>query len=275
LELVEHSGLDREVQEVVAGGATQLAEDAPISHLQDVEDVPPRARMSEVVHVEGTYKRRFDVNSPVEEVVVAVFEVLGQRRSHRESTGVVMAEEPIAAPSPNEAEVVIQTEVICLNSDDDMPERCVELDVRVKVRDRVPYRVRGMFADYMTDDSEDEDYGKLGYNRVKLNFIDDPHLVFAGRPPPNASDKDMGKEPDGKNKVHFAPFVDKYLSEVPENVRLNLAHMYKSYDYHKMFAYLSTPTFCEAVKVKHILHAASFQKMRKRWRTFEAPKHRE
>jgi hypothetical protein len=61
--------------------------------------------------------------------------------------------------------------------------------------------------------------------------------------------------------VHFAPFVDKYLSEIPENVRLNLAHMYKSYEYHKMFAYLSTLGFCEAVKVKHILHATSLQKI--------------
>ena len=75
--------------------------------------------------------------------------------------------------------------------------------------------------------------------------------------------------------VHFAPFVDKYLSEVPENVRLNLAHMYKSYDYHKMFAYLTTPAFCAAVKVKHILHAASLKKMRKRWKAFEAPSERQ
>jgi hypothetical protein len=66
----------------------------------------------------------------------------------------------------------------------------------------------------MTDDSEDEDYGKLGYNRVKLNFVDDPHPVFAGRPQPVASKK--GKELDEKDKVHFAPFVDKYLSDVPE-----------------------------------------------------------
>ena len=63
--------------------------------------------------------------------------------------------------------------------------------------------------------------------------------------------------------------------EVPENVRLNLAHLYKSYDYHKMFAYLSTPAFCAAVKVKHILHVASLKKMRKRWIEFEALKHRE
>jgi hypothetical protein len=69
--------------------------------------------------------------------------------------------------------------------------------------------------------------------------------------------------------------VDKYLAEVPENVRLNLAHMYKSYDYHKMFAYLSTPAFCEAVKVKHILHVASLKKMRKRWKAFEAPQKRQ
>jgi hypothetical protein len=69
--------------------------------------------------------------------------------------------------------------------------------------------------------------------------------------------------------------VDKYLAEVPENVRLNLAHMYKSYDYHKMFAYLSTPAFCEAVKVKHILHVASLKKMRKRWKAFEAPQERQ
>ena len=69
--------------------------------------------------------------------------------------------------------------------------------------------------------------------------------------------------------------MDKYLSEFPENVQLNLAHLYKSYDHHKMFAYLSTPAFCEAVKVKHVLHAASLKKMRKRWIEFEAPKHRE
>jgi hypothetical protein len=57
-------------------------------------------------------------------------------------------------------------------------------------------------------------------------------------------------------------------------VQLNLAHMYKSYDYHKMFAYLSTPAFCAAVKVKHILHAASFKKMRKKWTAFQAPRER-
>ena len=74
----------------------------------------------------------------------------------------------------------------------------------------------------------------------------------------------MGKESDGKDKLHFAPFVDKYLVDVPENVRLNLAHLYKSYDYHKMFAYLSTPAFCEALKVKHILYAVALKKMRKR-----------
>lgn len=150
------------------------------------------------------------------------------------------------------------------------------MDVRVKVKDLVPYRVRGTFADYMTDDSEDEDYGKPGYSRVKLSFADDPHPLFAARPPPNASDKDKGKgkESDEKDKVHFAPFVDKYLSEVPENVCLNLSNMYKSYDYHKMFAYLSTPAFCAAVKVKHILHVASLKKMRKRWTFFDAPPER-
>ena len=92
--------------------------------------------------------------------------------------------------------------------------------------------------------------------------------MFVARP-------DTGKESDGNEKVHFSPFVDKYLVEVPENVRLNLAHMYKSYDYHKMFAYLSTPAFCEAVKVKHVLHVASLKKMRKRWTAFESPKRRE
>jgi hypothetical protein len=51
------------------------------------------------------------------------------------ATVVVVAEEPTVVPLSNEVEVVIQTEVICLDSDDDMPERCVELDVRVKVRD--------------------------------------------------------------------------------------------------------------------------------------------
>jgi hypothetical protein len=162
-----------------------------------------------------------------------------------------------------------------LDSDDDVSERRVKLDVRVRVKDWVPYRVRGAFADYMTNDSEDEDYGKPEYNRGKLNFVDDPHPVYPGRPPPNPSDSDKGKKYDEKDKVHFAPFVDKYLSEVPKNVRLNLAHMYKSYDYHKMFANLSTPTFCEVVKVKHILHAASLQKMRKRWKAFETPSERQ
>ena len=41
-----------------------------------------------------------------------------------------------------------------------------------------------------------------------------------------------------------------------------------------MFAYLSTSAFCEAIKVKHILHVASLQKMQKRWTTFEAPQER-
>ena len=41
---MEYSGLGHEVEssqvhEGVVGGATQLVEDAPISHLQDVEDV--------------------------------------------------------------------------------------------------------------------------------------------------------------------------------------------------------------------------------------------
>ena len=53
-------------------------------------------------------------------------------------------------------------------------------------------------------------------------------------------------------------------------MQLNLTHMYKSYDYHKMFAYLFIPTFCKAVKVKHILHAALLQKIRKRWKAFKA-----
>ena len=104
----------------------------------------------------------------------------------------------------------------------------------------------------MTNDSVDENYGKPEYNRMKLNFIDDLYPFFVGRPPPNALDRD---------KVHFAPFVNKYLSEVLENVRLNLTHMYKSYDYHKIFFYFSTSAFCEAIKVEHILHAASLQKM--------------
>ena len=200
--------------------------------------------------------------------MVVVLEVLGQVRSNRDSPAVVVAEEPSVAEPSNEAEVVVRTEIICLDNVDDLPERCVELDVRVKVRDRVPCRVRGTFADYITDDSEDEDYGTHMYNKVKLNFVDDPHPLFVRRP-------DTGKESDGKGKVHFAPIVDKYLVEVPVSVRLNLAHLYKSYDYHKMFAYLSTLAFCEVVKVKHILHAPSLKKMRKRCIEFEALKHRE
>ena len=184
-EATEHFGLYREVE------SGQVA---------NVEDVPPDAIMSEAMHVEGT-NTDLNVSSPVEDVAAAVLEVLSHGRSNRDSPDVVVADKPtISAPSI-EVEEVIRTKVICLDSDDDMPERCVELDVRMKMRDRVPHRVRGMFADYMTDDSEDEDYEKPGYNRVKLNFVDDPHPVFDGR-------LDMGKESDGKDKVHFAPFVD-------------------------------------------------------------------
>lgn len=76
----------------------------------------------------------------------------------------------------------------------------------------------------MTYDSKDEDYGKPGYNRVKLNFVDDPHPNFAQQPPPKASsnDNDKGKKLDEEDKVHFALFVDKYLLEVPEKVRMNV-----------------------------------------------------
>lgn len=244
----------------------------------NVCDVPPIDTQSQSAEALPAGLRRADLNvtSPVEEVAAAVLEVTGQGRPNADPTGDMAGEVHVAASASEEAEVVIRAEVICLDSDDDVPERCVQLDVRVKVKDRAPYRVRGTFADYMTDDSEDEGYGEPGYSRVKLNFVDDPHPVFAGRAAPIAADNDSdkGRQSDEKDKVHFAPFVDKYLSEVPENVRLNLAHMYKSYDYHKVFAYLSTPAFCEAVKVKHILHAASLKKMRKRWTAFEAPRER-
>ena len=112
----------------------------------------------------------------------------------------------------------------------------------------------------MTDNSDDEDYDKHGYNKLKLNFVDDPHPMFAWRPPLKILDKDNGWESDVKDEVHFAPFVDKYLSEVLKNVQLNMAHMCKLYDYHQMFAYLSNPTFCKAVNTKHILHITSIQK---------------
>lgn len=87
-----------------------------------------------------------------------------------EPIAVVMKKEPIAASQLKEAEVVIQTEVICLDNDDDMSERCMKLDVRVK--DRVPYHVWRTFAEYITYDSEDENYGKHGYIKIKLNFVD-------------------------------------------------------------------------------------------------------
>ena len=54
--------------------------------------------------------------------------------------------------------------MICLDSDDNMLERQMELDVRVRVRDQVPNRVQETFADYMIDDSDDENYGKLEYS---------------------------------------------------------------------------------------------------------------
>jgi hypothetical protein len=250
-------------------------DDVPIvdTQSQNVEPLLAGLERSDYEHAEGG-RVDLNVSSPVEEVTAVVLQVMEQGRSNVDATGVLVEVEPAVASPSKDEEIVIRTEVICLDSDDEVPERRVELDVRVKVKDKVPYRVRGTFADYMTDDSEDEDYGKIGYSRVKLDFVDDPHPVFGGRSQPIANDKEKGKESDLKDKVHFAPFVDKYLSEVPENVRLNLAHMYKSYDYHKMFAYLSTPAFCEAVKVKHILHAASLKKMRKRWTAFDAPPER-
>ena len=110
---------------------------------------------------------------------------------------------------------------------------------------------------------------------MKFNFIDDPHPMITTRPPLKVSEKNKGKESDEKDNLHFALFFDKYLWEVPSNVQLNLTHMYKSYDYHKMLVYFSTPTFCEVVKVKYILDVASLQKMRKRWITFKAPKERQ
>lgn len=92
-----------------------------------------------------------------------------------------MVEEEREAASPSkEDEDIIRTEVICLDSDDNVLERRVKLDVTVKVKDRVPYRIRGTFANYMIDDLEDENYGKPEYNKLKLNFVDDPHPVLAG-----------------------------------------------------------------------------------------------
>jgi hypothetical protein len=96
-----------------------------------------------------------NVSAHVEEVVAAVLKVLGEGRSNVKPIAVVVEEETPAVSPSKEAEVVIRTEVICLDSDEDVPERRVELDVRVKVKERVPYWVRGTFADYMTDDSED------------------------------------------------------------------------------------------------------------------------
>ena len=122
----EHSGIDREVQS------------AP---REEVEHVAPDASMSGVVHVEAPCLD-LNVSSPVEEVAAAVLEV-GQGRSQRSSPTVVVADEPALEAPTNEAEVVVRTEVICLDSDDDMPERCVQLDVRVKVKDPAPRRVRG------------------------------------------------------------------------------------------------------------------------------------
>ena len=157
---MEHSGLDCEIE------SGQVALDTI---------------MSEPAVVEGTCID-LNVSSHVEEVATVVLEVLGQGRSNRDPPAVVVVEEPSIAEPSNEAEVVVRTEIICLDSDDDLHERCVELDVRVKVRDPVPRRVRETFADYITDDSEDEDYGTPGYNRKKLYFIDNPHPLFAARP---------------------------------------------------------------------------------------------
>jgi hypothetical protein len=108
---------------------------------QNVEPLPARMERSDEARVE------LNVSSPVEEVAIAVLEVLGQGRSDVEPSADVVEEEPAAASPSKDAEVVIRTEVICLDSDDDVPDKSVELDVRVKVKDRVPYRVRGTFVD--------------------------------------------------------------------------------------------------------------------------------
>ena len=159
---MENSGLDREVE------SGQVA---------DVADQLVDVIMSEAAH-DDIASADLNVSSPVEEVAAAVLEVFGQGRGQRDSPGAVVAEEPTVS----EAEVIMRKQVICLDSDDDMPDKVEELDVRVKVRDRVPHRVRGTFADYMTDDSEDEDYGMPGYNRVKLSFVEHPHPVLASVP---------------------------------------------------------------------------------------------
>jgi hypothetical protein len=97
------------------------------------------------VHADGG-RVDLNVSSLVEEVASAVLEVLGQGRPNVEPIAVVVEEELATASSSKEVEVVIQTEVICLDSDDNVPERRVELDVRVKLKDRVPYWVRRTFA---------------------------------------------------------------------------------------------------------------------------------
>ena len=138
--------VEGESGEVVAGAGDNVG-DVPLidTQSQNVEALPGGVDLN--------------VSSHVEEVAAAIHKVLGQGKSNVEPFAGVVEEEPTTASPSKEAEVVIQTEVICLGSDDDVPERRVELDVRVKVKNRLPYRVCRTFADYMMDESEDEDYG--------------------------------------------------------------------------------------------------------------------
>ena len=58
-----------------------------------------------------------------------------------------MVEKKYVVASPfKEVDVVIQTEIICLDNDDNILERYKKLDVKVRVRDQVSCRIRKMFA---------------------------------------------------------------------------------------------------------------------------------
>ena len=98
------------------GGQDENVSDIPVivTQSQNVEGLP-----ADSVH-DDEGRVDLNVSSPVEEVVVAVLEVLGQGRPNVDPIGAGVEEEEIPDVSPsNEQEVVIRTEVICLDSEDE------------------------------------------------------------------------------------------------------------------------------------------------------------
>lgn len=123
---LDGEGESSKVHEIIAGGLMKddNVGDFPLTdtQYQNMKVVQPGVKSIDFVHVEGG-KINLKMSSSVKEVVASIFEFLGQIRPHVEPTAVVVEEEPAAASPFKEGEVVIQTEFICLDSDDDIPKR--------------------------------------------------------------------------------------------------------------------------------------------------------